>query len=49
MTNPQRNNALVNTTDTDKTSDGGKRNDIATPQSTVSERPAFTRVTPESN
>lgn len=49
MTNPQRNNALVNTTDTDKTSNGGKRNDIATPQSTVSERSASTRVTPENN
>ena len=50
MTNPQRNSALVKTTDTDKTSDGGKRNDTATPQSTVSnKRPAFTRVTPENN
>ena len=33
----KKNSALDNTTDTDKTSERGKRNDTATPQSTVSE------------
>ena len=33
----KKNSALDNTTDTDKTSNRGKRNDTATPQSTVSE------------
>ena len=32
----KRNSVLGNTTDTDKTSDGGKRNDTATPQNAVS-------------
>ena len=43
----KKNSALDNTTDTGKTSDRGKRNDTATPQSTVSEGKGTEKVSIE--